>query len=40
MAPLDFGIFSMFPTRVGATQAQIFKEWFCIFSSRSFRTTS
>ncbi len=25
---MDFGIFSMFPARMGATHAQIFKEWF------------
>lgn len=25
---MDFGIFSMFTTRVGATHAQTFKEWF------------
>jgi hypothetical protein len=24
---MDFGIFSMFTTRVGDTQAQTFKEW-------------
>ena len=25
---MDFGIFSMFNTREGATQAETFKEWF------------
>ena len=25
---MDFGVFSMFTSRVGATQAQVFKEWF------------
>lgn len=25
---MDFGIFSMFTTREGRTQAQVFKEWF------------
>ena len=35
---MDFGIFSMFNTREGASQAETFKEWFDLRSSTTFTT--